>query len=229
VAQREESGLNAKGYSTRDERRLLDALGCGLLKDFPNPERSGCPGPGVLQRIASRTMPLDEAGKWLDHLGSCSPCYADFSEFKRVRELRQRRTLLAIAASILVAASIGGWFLLQKHNEALVAQTAVVDLRDRSLPRGTQPNPDQPPLVVSRAARHWNIYLPLGSSEGSYEVRIVTEGGGLVMETTVEAKLESGIASLPVDLNLSLVRSARCNVEIRRNAGDWNSFPLLLR
>ena len=221
--------MDAKGYSTRDERRLLDALGRGLLKDFPNPERSGCPGSEVLKRIASRTMPLDEAGKWLDHLGSCSPCYTDFSEFKRVRELRQKRTLLAIAASILVAASIGGWFLFQKHDEALVAQTAVVDLRDRSLPRGTQQNPDQPPLVVSRAARHWNIYLPLGSSEGLYDIRIVTESGGLLMETTGEAKLESGIASLPVDVNLSLGSSARCNLEIRRNAGEWNTFPLLLR
>src|SRR5256885_11760870 len=51
---KEESRLNAKGYSTRDERRLLDALGRGLLKDFPNPGRSGCPGPDVLKRIADR-------------------------------------------------------------------------------------------------------------------------------------------------------------------------------
>ena len=221
--------MNTKGYSTRDERRLLDALGRGLLKDFPNPERSGCPGSEVLKRIASRTMPLDESEKWLDHLGSCSPCYGDFSEFRRVYELRQKRTLLAIAASILVVAGIAGWVLLQRHNDALVAQTAVVDLRDRSLPRGTQSNPAQSPLVVSRAARRWNIYLPLGSSEGSYEIRIVTESGGLLMETTGEAKLESGIALLPVDVNLTLGSSGRCNLEIRRNAGEWNTFPLLLR
>jgi hypothetical protein len=61
--------MNAKGYSAREEQRLLDALGCGLLKEFPNPERSGCPGADILKRIAARTMPLNEAEKWPDHLG----------------------------------------------------------------------------------------------------------------------------------------------------------------
>jgi len=221
--------LNAKGYSTRDERRLLDTFGRGLLKEFPNPERSGCPGADVLKRIASRTMPLNEAEKWLDHLGSCSPCYGDFSEFRKIHELRQKRTLLAIAASILIAASIAGWVLLQRHNESLVAQTTVLDLRNRSLPRGTEPNPLEPPLVVSRAAVRWNIYLPVGSSEGSYEIRIVTDTGVLLLAASGDAKLVSGIASFPVDVNLQSASPGRYNLEIRKNAGEWNSFPLLLR
>src|SRR5882724_12791357 len=134
-----ERRLNAKGYSARDERRLLDALGRGLLKEFPNPERRGCPGADILKRIASRTMSLDEAEMWLDHLGSCSPCYGDFSRFRKAHESGRRRTVLAIAASVLVAAGIAGWFLLQRHNEALVAQTVVLDLRNRSVARDTEP------------------------------------------------------------------------------------------
>src|SRR5713226_4572998 len=130
-----EANLNGKGYSAQDERRILDALGRGLLKEFPNPERMGCPGPDTLKRIASRKMPLTEAEKWLDHLGSCSPCYRDFSQFRKAQELRRNRTLLAVAASILIAAGIAGWVLLQKHNEALVAQTAVLALRNRSVAR----------------------------------------------------------------------------------------------
>jgi len=221
--------LNAKGYSARDERRLLDALGRGLLEEFPNPDRSGCPDVDVLKRIASRTMPLNEADRWLDHLGSCSPCYSDFSEFRRAYESRRKRTLLAIAASILVAACIGGWSLLQRHNEGLVAQTALLDLRKRSLPRGTERNPPEPPLVLNRAARHWNVYLPLGSAEGTYEIRIVTDSGGLLLTATGEAKLVSGIASLPVDVNLGSKNLGRYNLEIRKNTGEWNSFPLVLR
>jgi len=174
-------------------------------------------------------MPLNEAEKWLDHLGSCSPCYGDFSEFRKIHELRQKRTLLAIAASILIAASIAGWVLLQRHNESLVAQTTVLDLRNRSLPRGTEPNPLEPPLVVSRAAVRWNIYLPVGSSEGSYEIRIVTDTGVLLLAASGDAKLVSGIASFPVDVNLQSASPGRYNLEIRKNAGEWNSFPLLLR
>jgi hypothetical protein len=221
--------LNAKGYSAREEQRLLDALGRGLLKEFPNPERSGCPGVDVLKRIASRTMTLNEADLWLDHLGSCSPCYSDFAECRRTYESRRKRTLLAIAASILVVAGIGGWFLLQRHNEGLVAQTALLDLKNRSLPRGSESNPPEPPLVVSHAARHWIIYLPLGSTEGTYEIRIVTDSGGLLLTSTGEARLESGIASLPVDVNLGSKKLGRCNLEIRKNIGEWNSFPLVLR
>src|SRR6202521_1686415 len=159
----EERRLNARGYSARDEQRLLDALGRGLVREFPNPGRSGCPGPDVLKRIASRTMPLDQAEQWLDHLGSCSPCYSDFSEFRKSHELRKKRTLLAIAASILVAASIAGWFFLRRHNKTMAAHAAVLNLRNRSLPRGPDPNAVEPPLVVSRAAAHWNISLPFGS------------------------------------------------------------------
>jgi len=55
-----------KNILREEEQKLLDALGRGLLKEFPNPERSGCPGADVLKRIASRTMPLNEAEKWLD-------------------------------------------------------------------------------------------------------------------------------------------------------------------
>lgn len=221
--------MNAKGYSAREEQRLLDALGRGLLKEFPNPDRSGCPGVGVLKRIASRTMPLNEADRWLDHLGSCSPCYSDFSEFRRAYESGRKRTLLALAASILVAACIGGWFLLQRYNEGLVIQTALLDLRDRSIPRGTEPNPLDPPLVVNREARHWNIYLPLGSREGTYEIRIVRDSGELLLTATGEATLVSGVASLPVDVNLRSKNLGRCKLEIRKNTDEWNSFPLVLR
>jgi hypothetical protein len=89
-----EAKLNARGYSVEDEKRILDALGRGLLKEFPNPERSGCPGSDVLKRIASKTMPLAEVERWLDHLGSCSPCYRDFSELRKAAKFNESRLCL---------------------------------------------------------------------------------------------------------------------------------------
>ena len=82
--------MNAKGFSTADERRILDALGSWLLKEFPNPDRAGCPDSDVLKRIASHKMPLSEQ-KWFDHLTSCSPCYSDFCKFREAIQ-RGRRT-----------------------------------------------------------------------------------------------------------------------------------------
>lgn len=221
--------MNARGYSARDERRLLDALGRGLLKEFPNPERSGCPGSDVLKRITSRTMPLAEAEKWLDHLGSCSPCYRDFSQLREVYRVHQRRTLLAVAASILIAAGIAGWVWLKKHNGAVVAETAVLDLRDRSVARGTEPNPDVQPLEVSHAATHLNIYLPLGSAEGPYDVRIVTTSGESLLNATGEARLNHGVTSLEIATRLSSSRPGRFVLQIRKAGSEWNSYSIFLR
>ena len=224
-----EANLNAKGYSKRDEERILDALGRGLLKEFPNPERAGCPRSDVLKRIASRTMPLAEAEKWLDHLGSCSPCYRDFSQFRKVHELRRKRTLLAVAASILVVAGIAGWALLRRHNEGLDDQIAVLDLRNRSVARGTETNPAEPPLEVNRTATHLNIYLPLGSSEGSYEVRILTPSRESLVATSGTASLKDHITSLRAAVGLSHAVSGHYVLQVRKTGSEWNSYPLLLR
>lgn len=224
-----EADLNAKEYSERDEKRILDALGRGLLKEFPNPDRAGCPGSDVLKRIASHEMPLADAEKWLDHLTSCSPCYGDFSQFQAARQRRRTQRLLAIAASILIAIGIAGWVLFQKHNESLVAQTAVLDLRNRSIPRGTEPNPAEPPLEINHAATHWNIYLPLGSSEGLYDIRIVTPSGEILFAAGGTAKLADQITSLQIPASLSLLRSGRYVLQIRKTGSEWSSYPLLLR
>jgi len=221
--------LNAKGYSERDEKRILEVLGRGLLKEFPNPERAGCPGSDVLKRIAAHEMPLAEAGKWLDHLTSCSPCYGDFSHFQAAHQHRRTRTLLAIAASIFIVICLAGWAFFLKPKESIVTQTAVLDLRNRSIPRGAEPNPAEPPLEVNRAATSWNIYLPLGSSEGPFDVRIVRPSGESLVTARGTAKISDGLTSLVVAVNLSSARSGQFILQIRKTDSEWNSYPVLLR
>ena len=207
----------------------MDALGRGLLKEFPNPERSACPGSDVLERIASRTMPLSEAEKWLDHLGSCSPCYRDFSELRKVREVQRRRTLFAIAAGILVAVGIAGWVLIQRHNETVLSQTAVLDLRNRSASRSPEQNLGEQPLELRRRFSQLNIYLPLGSPEGAYEVRIVTISGDSLLTAAGTAWLKDGVTSLQVSGKLSPARPGQCIMQIRKPPSEWSSYPLVLR
>jgi hypothetical protein len=224
-----EANLNARGYSVGDEKRILDALGRGLLKEFPNPERTGCPGSGVLKKIASKRMPLAEAEKWLNHLGSCSPCYKDFSELRKVRGVQRKRTLLAIAASILVAVGIASWVLVQRDNESLVAQTAVLDLRSRSVSRSPEPNLGEPRLELRRRFSQLNIYLPLGSPEGAYEVRIVTTSGDSVLNMGGTAQLNDGITTLQVRGNAFTARPGQYILQIRKPPSEWSSYPLVLR
>src|SRR5215471_7710517 len=88
---------------------MLDVLSKGLSSgEFPNPERVGCPGTSILEGIASHRIPLAEAEKWLDHLGSCSPCFQEFTAIRNQR--RRRRNLkwgggLALLAVSLVLGS----------------------------------------------------------------------------------------------------------------------------
>ena len=174
-------------------------------------------------------MPLSEADKWLDHLGSCSPCYRDFLQSQSAYRARRRQTLLATAASILVVATLAGWALLRNQNPSSVAQTAVLDLRNRSLSRGGESNSVGPPLEVSRGVKHLTVYLPLGSIEGSYEIRIATTAGGTVFTTTSVASLKGGITSVEATVDLSSASPGQYALQVRRPESEWTLYPLILR
>jgi hypothetical protein len=174
-------------------------------------------------------MPLAEAVNWLDHLGSCSPCYRDFSELRRVREVQRRRTLFAVAATILVAVGIASWVLIQRHNETVLSQTAVLDLRNRSASRSPEPNPGEQPLELRRGFSQLNIYLPLGSPEGAYEVRILTTSGDSLLNAGGTASLNDGVTVLLLSGKLSVARPGQHILQIRKPPSQWNSYPLVLR
>jgi len=174
-------------------------------------------------------MPLSESERWLDHLGSCSPCYTDFSAFRAAYQRYRTRSGLAIAASILIVAILAGWALFLRQEEPLVAQTAVLDLRNRSIPRGTETNPAEPPLEIAHNVAHLKIYLPLGSSEGLYDVRIVTATEESVVTTSGTAKLKDHVTVLEVWISLSSTHPARYILQVRKTGSEWNSYPLFMR
>src|SRR5260370_6213458 len=171
---RSDTMLSDKPYSSREEKRILDALGHGLLRECPNPERIGCPSSEIVRGIARHRVPLIEAEPWLDHLTSCSPCYRDFCQFRDAYEFRRMTVLFAIVASVLVIASAGGWSLVKKYRQRDLDPTAVLDLRDRSVPRGTEsgsnPSQGEQPLEIRRTVPNLNISLPLWYSDGPYDV-----------------------------------------------------------
>jgi len=187
------------GYSDREEARILEVFSRGLLGEFPNPGRQGCPPSKVLKRIACHEMPLSEAEKWLDHLGSCSPCYRDYLDLRRAHRNLRKWVFFAAAAGILLAILAVGRLLIPMRSELSPVQTAVLDLRNRSVTRGAEQGPAEGPLEVSRYASQWNIQLPLGSADGPYEVRLTTERGEQVLATQRVATISGGITLLRVE------------------------------
>lgn len=171
-------------------------------------------------------MPLAEAEKWLDHLGSCSPCYRDFSQFQKTYQLRRKRTLLAIAASFLICASVAGWGFVQWHNKGQITQVAVLDLRNWSVPRGVEPNPGVKAFEVSREASRLSILLPFGSSEGQYDVRIATLSGESLATASGIASVKKGVTAVQVAISVSSVSPGAYLLQIRKVGLEWNSYPL---
>jgi hypothetical protein len=172
-------------------------------------------------------MPLPQAQSYLDHLTSCSPCYRDFLQLQREYRQRRTRTIFAVAASVLIVVGLATWAMLHQNNSGQIA--AVVDLRDRSMARGTEPPPTEPPLQIPRNASRLEIFLPLGSTDGPYDLRITTVRGELLFSGPGEAKLEEGVTKLRVDLKMSLARPGNYLLQIHRQTSEWVSFPLQIR
>ena len=174
-------------------------------------------------------MPLADAERWLDHLTSCSPCYRDFSQLRESYQRGRRRTILAIAASILLVATAVTWWVVHTKNEIPFAQSTVIDLRNRSVARGSDAVPVEPPLELRRSVSRLVIYLPLGSSDGPYEIRIATTAGNAILTTGGVASLKEGVTSIQAVVDLSSASSGQYVFQVRRPNSEWNSYALMLR
>ena len=201
-------------------------MGRGISQEFPNPGRQGCPSRDVLRNIASHRMPLAQAEKFLDHITSCGPCYEDISSLREADRLRRTRTVIAVAACILFVALAALWAYLHNHSQVRLARTAVLDLRDRSMTRGSS---QDGPLELSRDADVLKIYLPSGSQARTYEARIVKASGETVLSRAATAKTQAGTRFLEVTASFSSIPPGQYLLQIREPAADWNSYQLVLK
>ena len=68
-------------------RRLQREIQGAILRNYPNPNRQGCPGDATVRSLAANPDSIkakdeaDEQGAWY-HIAHCSPCYASFLELR---------------------------------------------------------------------------------------------------------------------------------------------------
>jgi hypothetical protein len=206
---------------------LLDILRQGLATEFPNPERIGCPGSALLKGIAQGKVSLTEAEPWLDHLGSCSPCFQEFKEFHRQSAIQRRRVLIWVATAAVVLFAIGGWLWVRGRHPVEKTDTAVLDIRERSVARGqSESEASQAPLQIARAAKHLVLDLPIGSKEGTYDVALLTETGDQILRARGVADLQDHITVLRVDVDLSSIRPGAYSLGVRPPGLEWTRYPV---
>ena len=207
----------------------MDLLARGLSREFPNPQRVGCPGPAILKSMALHKLPLSEADPWLDHLASCSPCFQEFTEIRKRQTSQRRRTPMWLAAAAIVLLAFAGWLWVRTHPSAQTAAVIVLDLRGRAAVRGEgTPETSQPPLEVSRSARSLTLELPIGSNEGAYDVALLNPSGAELFRTSATAKLENHIVVLRADVDLAGVSPGSYFLGVRQPGLEWTRFSIRL-
>src|ERR1700738_2182500 len=82
--------------------RVRKQLQESALREFPNPERVGCPDAETLARMSRRIIQMTQ--DQLHHVTHCSPCLQTFLAIRQ--EIRQRRVMRIRIAAIACAAAI---------------------------------------------------------------------------------------------------------------------------
>ena len=221
--------LSRKRHSGEADQRLLDILRKGLAREFPNPERIGCPGSGLLTRIAQGRVSLTELEPWLEHLGGCSPCFQEFTEFRKQSAIQRRRTQVWLAAAAVLVFVIAGWLWMRTRPSLQTAAAVTLDLRERSVSRGSHTDATQPPLEIPHEAKHLTVEMPIGSKEGSYDVALISDAGEEVLRTTGTAQLENHLVILRADVNVAGVRPGSYSLALRQIGLEWTRFPVRVR
>ena len=189
-------------FLSKEDLKTLSATATRVfLSSHPNPERKGCPDPRVLRSLAFLKTTKD-ATKITLHLGECSDCFRDFTDFSQQYKESRRRLWLGVGASAAVALIVAGTLFFgvrnlntlspepdgiakagaepapkpsPSTNEVAKVETPlpVVDYQLASPMRGPEASATQPKeLILKRERLLLRIHLPVGSEEGAYEVRL---------------------------------------------------------
>ena len=180
----------------------------------------------MLRGIALHKVPLSEADRWLDHFSSCSPCFQDFTQFRK-QAANRRRTQIWLAAAAVFIFAVAGWFWVRTRPQGQTAVIVVLDLRGRATVRGENPyDTSQPSLEVPRSAKGLNLELPIGSNEGAYDIALLDPSGAELFRTSAMAKLEDHIVVLRADVDLAGVSPGSYFLGLRQRGTEWMRFPI---
>lgn len=211
-----------------------------LGRAHPNPAREGCPPREMLVSLSRRELPIGDPA--YDHLSKCSPCYQEFRALQqkdaadRTSAARRKRLAYA-AAAVLVLAVAGSWFALRGGDgppvsvpsaSETVLQVASLDLRPLAVSRSEEQK-SATPLEVPHGRVNATILLPVGSSPGAYEVRILDHDLRVRASTTGSAEIRNYITTLEASLDTSGLDAGDYQFTLRREGGEWQLFPLRVR
>ena len=194
----------------------------------------------MLVSLSRRELPIGDPA--YDHLSKCSPCYQEVRALQQADAAaltgaaRRRRLMFAAAAAVVVLAIAGSWLALRQSAEPAMStptadtarQIASLDLRPLAVTRSEDAKSAKP-LEIPRGRVNATILLPVGSSPGSYEVRILDGDLRVRAGATGSAEIRNYVTTLEAALDTSALDAGDYQLTLRREGGEWQMFPLQLR
>jgi hypothetical protein len=230
--------------------RISRAVQESILRNYPNPERRGCPGDDVVRTVAARSE-VNPDTLW-EHITHCSPCYAVFLRCKQ--EFRKRAAYRRVLLPIAVAAgiAIGSWITLdavRQHKAVTGAGKArnatpptrppqeralthkplaiSVDLRSQAALRGSYERVPQAPIHVPQSLVEFKFLLPFASDDGSYQVEVLDAQQRPTLRTTGTAVLVANATALKVrPLDFASVAAGEYLLRFRHGDSTWHLVPV---
>lgn len=203
-----------------------------ILRNYPNPERKGCPDDEVVRSVAARTdLKADDA--W-EHITHCSPCYREFLAYKEEYRGKQhdevrvrRRTLIGLAAAAAVA--IPAVLIIRRDNSSDETIIAEWDLERYAPSRSLEEEQNRPPFRAPLKPGRIRVRLPLGTDEGTYQIEVRrTEEGPALKTATGKARIVDSHTVLPFEIDLSDLQAGSYFAAIGGHGKSWRVQPLIL-
>jgi len=242
----ENAGSN-KHLSKKQERHLL-RLGRKLMLDrHPNPQRLGCPSKNELKVTAVNRalLPQTKVDSVVDHITLCSPCFREFSRYRRNARFRKRLPVLLTACGflVLVTALAGAYIarIWRQQQPNMITrvpprqpayQAIAMDLRTRSPLRSDESQAQRqagPPLRLPWAPVDLSIYLPIGSDGGRYTIQILRRDQQPLLTAEGDATMQDNIMVLHVQLNFQQIAPGDYFFALREATFPWSYYPLKIK
>jgi hypothetical protein len=226
-------------FARSNEKDLLRSATDALPLDFPNPERIGCPEANTLDAIAGRHLSVPDIDDVVDHIATCSPCFAIYTLYRKrycARNIRNRSIMAATAVAALIATwSFVHPFLSRPGRDTtqivgVAPPTVVLDFHNRTLERSDQaqsPGPTETPHL-RRSVLNLQIRLPLGTEDGQYLVQFRNSAGGVTSQATGTAKWDGATETLSARIDLRTVEPGQYTLAVRKDASSWRQYSVFV-
>lgn len=212
------------GFRHEDE---IDDLFAGA---FPNPQRSGCPKRETLRAAAARKLAIDHPV--YDHLSKCSECYGEFRAHQQSAARSMWVRAATAAAVVLATVAIGGVYVgrtFQIGPWSGEKQSLVLDYRNEGVTRSEAGEPVRPTRTLPRKKLDVVILVPIGSERGSYDLRLVSNGGHVVLAKSAVGEMVNFAVRVTASLDLRSVPRGSYSLQLRRAGEDWDPHPVNVR